>query len=69
MGTCRFCDDFSTDAPLQYGIRHYAHFNCFLDHRPLSDLKPWKINQFPFRLLKERGLLEEAERLTAKERA
>jgi len=36
----------------------------YLDHKPLSDLHKWQIEGFPFRLLKERGLMDEVERLT-----
>jgi hypothetical protein len=65
MANCRFCKDHE-DAPVKYGTRHYAHFNCYLDAgKRLEDLHGWQVNNFPYRLLKERGLLAEAERLTA----
>jgi hypothetical protein len=60
MGQCRFCKDHS-EARLKYGRRHYAHFKCYLDAgRKLSDLHPWQVGEFPFRLLKDRGLEAEA---------
>jgi hypothetical protein len=61
--TCRFCQKGGTDV-FKYGVRHYSHFACYLDAgRPLADLSRFKIEQFPFRLLKDRGLVAEAERL------
>lgn len=60
MPQCRFCED-RAPARLKYGTRHYAHFKCFLDAgKPLSTLHAWQIGEFPFRLLKERGLEDEA---------
>lgn len=65
MNVCRFCHSHDMHYRLvKYGTRHYAHFACYLDHKPLSDLKKWQIEGFPFRLLQERGLMEEVERLT-----
>jgi hypothetical protein len=64
--TCRFCHEAGrSDEMVKYGVRHYAHFACYIEaERPLSVLSTWQIGQFPFRLLKERGLLAEAQRLT-----
>ena len=60
MNQCRFCDA-RTDAQVKYGVRHYAHFKCYLDAgKKLSDLHAWQVGEFPFRLLKERGLEAEA---------
>lgn len=57
---CRFCDD-RDQSMVQYGVRHYAHFRCYLDAgKKLSDLHAWQVRQFPYKLLKERGLLQEA---------
>jgi len=65
MSICRFCDKaMPHHAGVKYGVRHYAHFACYLDHKPLSDLHTWQIEGFPYRLLKERGLMDEVERLT-----
>lgn len=64
MATCRFCGEFDNDDRMvRYSTRHLAHFSCYLDRKPLSDLKPWKIRTFPYKLLKERGLLDEAMKL------
>jgi hypothetical protein len=53
---------------VKYGVRHYAHFGCYLDAgKPLSDLHKWQIEGFPFRVILERGLMDEVERLTAEE--
>ena len=60
---CRFCE--SRDQSLvHYSTRHYAHFECYLDAgKPLSALHAWQVGQFPYKLLKERGLLAQAERI------
>lgn len=69
FNTCRFCGD-GDQAMVRYGIRHHAHFKCYLDAgKKLSDLHPWQVRQFPYKLLKERGLLDEAKTIIAKERA
>jgi hypothetical protein len=60
---CRFCDDWRDQNLLRYGPRHYAHPKCWLDHKTLAEL-PWhQIEQMPFRLLKDRGLTDKAQRL------
>lgn len=62
LNTCRFCDSMMSDDLVKYGVRHYAHYRCYLDAgKKLSDLQPWKIRKFPYLLLKERGLVAEAE--------
>jgi hypothetical protein len=49
---------------VKYGVRHYAHFRCYLDAgKKLDDLHGWQVSQFPFALLKERGLLDQARKL------
>jgi len=59
--TCRFCEDRKDQNMVKYGPRHYAHFHCYLDAgKKLKDLKQWQIGQFPYRLLEERGLMDEA---------
>lgn len=69
MATCRICHEYgSEDRMVRYGIRHRAHFHCYLDAgKPLSDLSPFKVAEFPFRLLKDRGLLEQAEAIVSTE--
>ena len=55
---CRFCDDWRDQNLVKYSTRHYAHFKCYLDAgKPLEKLPPWQIREFPYFLLKERGLL------------
>lgn len=64
--TCRFCHQGARHYEVvQYGVRHYAHFACYLDRKQLSDLHKWQVEGFPFKLIKERGLMDEVERLTA----
>jgi hypothetical protein len=56
--TCRFCDNWRDQGMVKYGPRHYAHFKCYLDAgKKLDDLPAWMVGEFPFFLLKERGLL------------
>jgi hypothetical protein len=63
---CRFCTDRTVEPQVKYGVRHYAHFKCYLDAgKKLSDLHAWQVGEFPFRLLKERGLEVEAFAVTA----
>lgn len=71
MQTCRFCKSSENeDQMVKYEVRHYAHFECYLRaKKPLSDLWAWQIKQFPYRLLKEYGLLNEARALIAAEDA
>jgi hypothetical protein len=62
FNTCRFCDDHMSQNLVKYGTRHYAHFECYLDAgKSLADLHKWQVELFPYFLLKERGLLAEAE--------
>jgi len=64
-GTCRFCSKLDQGL-VHYGVRHYAHPKCYLDAgRRLDELHGWQVGTFPMRLLKERGLLDEAERLVS----
>ncbi len=63
--TCRLCQhDVRHYEAVKYGVRHYAHFACYLDHKKLADLPKWKIYSCPWRLIAERGLEKEVERLT-----
>lgn len=65
---CRFCE--SRDQSLvKYGVRHYAHFHCYLDAgKSLDDIWAWQVRQFPYRLLKERGLLAVASEIIEREK-
>lgn len=67
-GTCRFCGKSEGDYTklVKYGVRHYAHHSCYLDHKPLRELQAWQVNQFPFKVLRERGLMAEAEACAAR---
>jgi len=65
MSTCRFCGKWHGEM-VKYGVRHYAHHVCFLDAgKSLESLHGWQIGEFPYQLLKERGLDETAARLMA----
>jgi hypothetical protein len=66
---CRFCKAHSNSL-LKYGTRHYAHERCFLDagHK-LSELHPWQVAAFAYSVLKDYGLLEEAEVIIRREQA
>lgn len=70
--TCRFCGESSlhaSDDMVKYGVRHYAHFKCYLDAgKTLDSLFPWQLGKFPFRLLKDRGLLAIVEKRIAEDR-
>jgi len=72
LQTCRFCrgqDTKGADTMVKYGPRHHAHFACYLDSgKTLSDLSPWQVGTFPYRLIVDHGLEAEASRLTADER-
>lgn len=61
--TCRFCNKSAHSSRLvKYGERHYAHHQCYLDAgKRLEDLHDWQIVEFPFQLLKDRGLYAVAE--------
>ena len=72
--TCRFCGKWASENSIgqppfiRYGKRHWACQPCYLDHKSLDDLSNWQIGTFAYRLLKERGLLEVAERRLATNR-
>lgn len=64
-GTCRFCGKLA-QGMVKYGVRHYAHPACFLDSgHTLAELHGWQVGQLPVRVLKERGLLDQAAQLVA----
>lgn len=61
--TCRLCQERarSTDM-VRYGLRHYAHYRCYLDAgKSLDELPTVSVGEFPYRLLMEYGLAEHAE--------
>lgn len=60
MNTCRFCKKWSPE----YGVRHYAHYECYLDAgKDLFMLPRREVARFPYKLLKARGLLDKIERM------
>jgi hypothetical protein len=63
--TCRFCHEVGSLDLVKYGTRHYAHYDCYLDAgKKLSDLPKWQVSKFPYRLLEQRSLLNEARQIT-----
>lgn len=69
LSTCRFCKDTSLngDGMVKYGVRHYAHFHCYLDAgKTLDALRKWQVGEFPWKVLKERGLLDDARKIIGK---
>ena len=65
MNICRFCEiDISGDG-VKYGVRHYAHFSCYLKSgKTLEALRPWQVGRFPFRILQDFDLIETARKIT-----
>lgn len=57
--TCRRCGQYAHHSHMvQYGTRHWMHHACYLDTgKSLDKLRIWQIEEFPYRLLDERGLL------------
>lgn len=69
MNSCRFCDHPGQNL-VKYGRRHYAHPDCYLEAgKSLDDLHAWQVRQFPYRVLKERGLLAVAAEIDEKDKA
>lgn len=64
--TCRFCGKSAHHARLlKYGVRHYAHHDCYLDAgKTLDQLSKWQVERFPYIILKQRGLDAEALRIS-----
>lgn len=64
--TCRVCHQAGpSQRMVKYGIRHYAHFACYLESgRSLDTLPAWQVRRFPALLLNRHGLMAEAERLS-----
>ncbi len=65
MANCRLCHNYALERDcVKYAHRHYAHFRCYLDAgKPISALSVYDLEHFPYRLLRDRGLLDEAERI------
>ncbi len=60
--TCRFCGEYGARDLVKYQVRHYAHHACYLAAgKLLTDLHPWQVELFPYRLLQEHGLVDVAE--------
>lgn len=73
-GTCQFCEKvggftgrnqgrgpLKYTGKVKYGVRHYAHFECFISHKGRTGfmaLPGWKQRKFPYLLLKEWRLLD-----------
>lgn len=69
LNHCRFCGKSEigtwghSDKLVKYGTRHYAHHACYLDAgKDIFRLSRWQVEQFPYRILKSRGLIEKIER-------
>lgn len=70
--TCQFCERCNSlgtnkprqaplrfDGKVKYGLRHHAHFECFLERKGragFAQLHGWQQRAFPALLLKEWGL-------------
>jgi hypothetical protein len=67
MTTCRFCKNSKYgDKLLKYGVRHYAHHACYIKAgKSIEDLHGWQVASFPYRILRDHGLLARAEEITA----
>lgn len=65
--TCRRCGEYSFrayDEMVRTGPRHWYHFACYLDAgKSLESLDPSTVGRMPYKMLKERGLLERAEQI------
>jgi hypothetical protein len=63
--TCRFCKkaDWEDARPMvKYGVRHYAHGECYLRAgKPLAALSDYQVGKLPYFTLKELGLLADVE--------
>lgn len=59
--TCRLCGESGHIAKLvKYGVRHYAHQDCYLDRNGLAGLRPWQVGHLSWKALEARGLMEQA---------
>jgi hypothetical protein len=63
LQTCRFCGKDDFDGMVKYGVRHHAHFRCFLEAKGANgylNLHDWQMVEFPYKLLEEFGLTGDA---------
>jgi hypothetical protein len=69
--TCRFCGERGVETKfVKYNVRHYAHFACYLAAgKPLDKLHKWQVESFPWKLIKERGLEIEFDRVIREKQA
>lgn len=59
---CRMCGKDGHVAKLvKYGVRHYAHQECYLDRKGLDGLHPWQVGHLSWKALEARGLMDRAE--------
>jgi hypothetical protein len=61
--TCRFCGEGGFDGMVKYGVRHHAHYRCFLEAKGANGylgLHDWQMVDFPYNLLVEFGLTSDA---------
>lgn len=64
--TCRFCGQSAHVARMvKYGVRHYAHQDCYLDRHGLNGLHAWQVGHLSLKALEARGLMEQAARIVA----
>lgn len=66
---CRFCGQTAHIAKMvKYGVRHYAHQECYLDRRSIETLHPWQVGHLSWKVLRDRGLEAKAEAIINAER-
>ena len=60
MADCRFCNVFDPKIPLiKYGVRHYAHAECFLKRKGLDGLRKlplFQLESFPIMTVLKVGI-------------
>lgn len=60
--TCRFCGEGSYHAStsmVRYGIRHWAHWRCYIRRRGITGLKRHQLEAAPYFALKDAGLVDD----------
>lgn len=64
---CRFCGRHESALNLlKYGVRHYAHYRCYLaGGGTLAALTAWQVSRFPAGVLRIHGVADEAARIVA----